>query len=45
MKKIPKGSCALLKSVDKTLAGTLVAAALMGGASFSMQASEVTGGG
>ncbi len=44
MKKIPKGLCTPLYSVDRKLAGSLLAVALMGGAPLAAHSSEVLGG-
>lgn len=42
MKKIPKGTC--FRSVDKTLVGGIIAATLLGGVSFSAEASTANSG-
>lgn len=44
MKQIPKGLSMLTGSVDKTLAGGLLAVALIGGASMEAYSADIMGG-
>ena len=45
MKQIPKGLSMLTGSVDKTLAGGILAVALIGGASMEAYSADIMGGG
>ena len=44
MKQIPKGLSMLTGSVDKTLAGGILAVALIGGASMEAYSADIMGG-
>lgn len=45
MKQVPKGLAMLSCSVDKTLAGGILAVALIGGAPLTAHSTDIMGGG